>query len=110
MASYTGAMGMDDANERRGEPGACPGHSWVAGEVLLKPRGAQLTVVCVYCDAIQVEPSKNADFYRDTALEDEALQLVYEEFVKRAEAEGITPADVLLKMGQVFPPDFPGTE
>lgn len=57
------------------------------GEILLKPTGGQLTVVCRWCGAIQVEPSANEEFYEDTSLRDELYASVRDEVIKRAQAE-----------------------
>lgn len=103
-------MALDDANDNPGAPGECPGHEWVPAQILLKPRGAELTVRCRWCGAIQVEPSKNEDFYRDTALEDEALELAYAEVLKRLEAQGAPPAGGVREVRKVIPLDGPSTE
>lgn len=101
---------MDDANQTPGAPGECPGHEWVIHEVILKLRGAQMTVKCEWCGALQVEPSKNADFYEDHQLDDEHLVLQGYELLKRLEAEGGAPADVLLEFRQRLPPHPTGGE
>lgn len=61
MASYTGAMGMDDANV--GGPGECPGHEWEFLHVHLKLAGAQAEYGCRWCGTVKIQASGNADFY-----------------------------------------------
>lgn len=106
---YDGGMGMDDANDTRGEPGACPDHEWKVGEILLTLSGAQLTVVCRWCGALQVEPSQNEGFYEDTSEADAQLMRAVE-LTERLHAEGGAPPGVVGEVREILPPDVPGSE
>lgn len=50
-------VGKDDANDGKGVPGECPGHEWRPKSVYLRSTGGSLSVECVWCGAVQYEPS-----------------------------------------------------
>jgi len=47
-----GCVGLDDANDARGEPGACPGHDFVLVSAKATAAGSQMEHECTLCGAV----------------------------------------------------------
>lgn len=47
-----GGVGLDDANDARGEPGACPGHDFVLQSMKATAAGTEMVHECTLCGAV----------------------------------------------------------